>query len=194
MKKIISMLLFACITLGISAQDQGEHLKFKGIPIDGTLNSFVAKLRQKGCIPLKSGDGVALLKGDFAGYKDCTIGAVAIKNKDLVCKVAVVFPSHDTWGKLENNYMSLKSMLTSKYGEPSDCVEEFQSYSQPKDDNSKMYELQFDRCKYYTVFRTGNGAIQLEISHQSVTECYVMLSYYDALNQQVVVSDAMDDI
>lgn len=27
-------------------------------------------------------------------------------------------------------------------------VEKFDSYSQPKDDNARMYEVRFDRCKY----------------------------------------------
>lgn len=188
------MLIFACIAIGISAQETQEHLKFKGIPIDGTVSNFVAKLKQKGYTHLTTSDGVALLNGEFAAYKDCTIGVVSSKGRDSVCKVAVMFPAKDTWSALERNYLSLKEMLTTKYGEPSDCVETFQSYSQPTDDNSKMYELRFDRCKYYTVFSTEQGTIQLELGHESVTRCYVLLSYFDAINQQAVLSDAMDDL
>lgn len=194
MKKTILLLTFVCITITSFAQESNEHLMFKGIPIDGTLNSFVAKLKQKGFTHITTSDGVAMLSGDFAAYKDCTVGAVSLKNKDLVCKVAVIFPSCDTWSALENNYLSLKQMLTKKYGEPSDCVETFQSYSQPKDDGQKMYELKFDRCKYYTIFETEKGNIELQLAHQNVTECYVVLSYFDAINQQAVMSDAMDDL
>ncbi len=188
------MLIFACIAIGMSAQETQEHLKFKGIPIDGTVNSFVAKLKQKGYTHLTTSDGVALLSGEFAAYKDCTIGVVSSKGRDSVCKVAVIFPAQDTWSALERNYLSLKNMLTTKYGEPSDCVETFQSYSQPEDDNARMYELKFDRCKYYTIFKTEQGAIQLELGHESVTRCYVLLSYFDTINQQAIYSDAMDDL
>ena len=83
-------------------------------------------------------------------------------------------------------------MLTKKYGKPSDCVETFQSYSHPKDDSSKMHELRMDRCKYYTVFETEKGSIELQLAHQSVSTCYVVLSYFDAINQETVMSDAMD--
>lgn len=194
MKRIVFLFTFLYITLASFAQDGNEHLTFKGVPIDGTLNSFVAQLKQKGFTHIGTNDGVAMLSGDFAAYKNCTIGAVSLKERDLVCKVAVIFPSRDTWSSLETNYQSLKQMLTKKYGEPSDCVETFQSYSQPRDDNSKMHELKMDRCKFYTIFETEKGSIELQISHQSVSECYVVLSYYDAVNQQAIMSDAMDDL
>lgn len=194
MKKIFFILTFMCASLMVFAQENNEHLTFKGVPVDGTLNSFVTKLKQKGFTHIGTNDGVAMFNGDFAAYKNCTIGAVSLKDKDLVCKVAVIFPSHDTWSALENNYLSLKQMLTKKYGKPSDCVETFQSYSHPKDDSSKMHELRMDRCKYYTVFETEKGSIELQLAHQSVSTCYVVLSYFDAINLETVMSDAMDDL
>lgn len=195
MKKFFFMLYLAFIVFAtVSAQNVSEHMTFKGIPIDGTLNSFVTKLKQKGFTHIGTDDGVAMFRGDFAAYKNCTVGAVSSKEKDLVVKVAVIFPSHETWSALENNYLSLKQMLTTKYGEPSDCIETFQSYSQPEDDNSKMHELQMDRCKYQTLFETEKGNIELQLGHQSFSKCYVILSYYDAVNQKTVMSDAMDDL
>ena len=194
MKRIISILIFACIAIGMSAQETQEHLKFKGIPIDGTVSNFVAKLKQKGYTHLTTSDGVALLNGEFAAYKDCTIGVVSSKGRDSVCKVAVIFPATDTWSALERNYLSLKNMLTTKYGEPSDCVETFQSDYQPTDDNRKKHELGMDRCKYYTIFSTEQGNIQLELKHEGLIKYYVVLSYFDAINQQAVLSDAMDDL
>lgn len=195
MKKYLVMLYLAFTVFATaSAQETTEHMTFKGIPIDGTLNSFVTKLKQKGFTHWGTSDGVAMFGGDFAAYKNCTVGAVSSKDKDLVVKVAVIFPFQETWSALENNYISLKQMLTTKYGEPSDCVETFQSYSQPKDDNMKMHELRMDRCKYYTIFETEKGNIELQLGHSSVSECYVILSYYDAINQKTVMSDAMDDL
>lgn len=194
MKKIIFIFILICMSVMGFAQENKEHLTFKGVPIDGTLSSFVAQLKQKGFTHIGTNDGVAMLNGDFASYKNCTIGAVSLKDKDLVVKVAVIFPSRDTWSALESNYQSLKQMLTKKYGEPSDCVETFQSYLQPKDDNSKLHELGMDRCKFYTIFETKRGSIELQISHQSFSEYYVILSYFDAINQETLMSDAMDDL
>lgn len=194
MKKIILLLSFMWAAIALPAQETNEHLTFKGIPIDGTLKEFTTKLKQKGFTYIDSEEGAVMLSGDFAGYKNCMAVAVSPKEKDLVCKVAVVFPAWDKWSELESNYMSLKRMLTEKYGKPSKCVEEFQSFLPLEDDNEKMYELQMDRCKYYSVFETGKGDIELQLSHESVMKCFVVLSYYDGINQRAVLSDAMDDL
>lgn len=127
MKKIFFFFLFAVISYTVFAQSASEHLTFKGVPINGTLNEFVSKLKQKGLAHIGTEEGIAMLKGDFAAYKNCTIAAVSLKQKNLVAKVGVIFPSLETWSSLSNNYFSLKEMLTKKYGEPAVCVEEFQN-------------------------------------------------------------------
>ena len=41
MKRLIFSLLFVSTIFISSAQDKSEHLSFKGVPIDGTLNEYV---------------------------------------------------------------------------------------------------------------------------------------------------------
>ena len=48
MKRLIFLLLFASTILISSAQDKSEHLSFKGVPIDGTLNEYVLKMKAAG--------------------------------------------------------------------------------------------------------------------------------------------------
>ncbi len=84
-------------------------------------------MEENGFTHISTEDGIALLKGDFASYKNCTVGVARLKQKDLVSKITVMFPVSDTWSYLWSNYSSLKEMLTEKYGEPSKCVEKFQS-------------------------------------------------------------------
>lgn len=155
------------------------------------MQSFTNKLAAKGYTPIGTQDGVSILKGEFAGYKDCTIGAVSDKS-GMVCKVAVMFPAMEKWGDLEHCYKYYKSMLTEKYGDPKDCVEKFHS-RYTDDDNSKLHEVKMDRCKYYCTFDGDNGQIQLEITQQNMT-CYVMLSYYDNANQEQLRKQIMDDL
>lgn len=50
-----------------------------------------------------------------------------------------------------------------------------------------------DRCKYYSIFEGINGEIQLQITHKDFT-CYVMLSYYDNANQELLRKQIMDDL
>ena len=182
------------MSLTTFAQTESPHLSFKGVPIDGTLNEYVQKMKQKGFTYLGTEDGMAILKGDFASYTGCMVGVATLKQKDLVSKITVIFPQRETWGALSNNYFTLKDMLKEKYGKPADVIEEFQSYSEPRDDGSKMTHVQLGRCKYITIFETPKGEIALSIDHSNVTECFVRLSYFDKVNGDVVRSQAMDDL
>ena len=194
MKNYLLSLVFSFITLNSLAQTESPHLSFKGVPIDGTLNEYVQKMKQKGFMYLGTEEGVALLRGDFAAYKGCTIGVVTLKQQDLVSKITVIFPNCETWATLANNYFSLKEMLTEKYGEPADVVEKFEGYSEPKDDGQKMHELGMDRCKYITTFETPKGSIQLNIGHNSFTANFVILSYFDKINGDTIRAKAMEDL
>lgn len=171
---------------------QTEHMKFMGIPMEGTLQSFTNKLKTKGFTSNGIQDGVSSLSGEFAGYKGCTIGAVADKS-GMICKVSVIFPTMEKWGRLEECYIKYKTMLTEKYGEPKECIEEFQNRN-PRDDNSRIHELSMDRCKYQTIFECDNGGIEIVITHQGFSSYFVMLTYYDNANQERLRKQIMDDL
>lgn len=195
MKKIIIsaiVVLTAMISFAQAQEsvDSSTHLTFKGIPIDGKLNEFVLKMKKNGFTHIDTEDGIAMLKGDFALYKNCIIGIATLRQKDLVSKITVIFPKRDTWSSLSDDYFTLKELLTEKYGEPSDYIEKFQSDLQPRDDNDKMYEVIMNRCKYYTTYETEKGSIQLSIEHDGV----VMLAYYDKINRNIIRAKAIDDL
>lgn len=194
MKRNLFLLLFAIATLSTFAQTTSGHLAFKGVPIDGTLNEFISKLKQKGLTHIGTEDGTAILKGDFAAYKNCTVAAIALKQKNLVAKVGVMFPSLETWSSLSNNYFSLKEMLTKKYGEPTVCVEEFQNNFGKDDDNMKMHGVKMDKCKYVTGYTTEKGDIELQIKGSVMDGCYVTLIYFDKINGEVIEAEAMEDL
>jgi hypothetical protein len=171
-----------------------EHLTFKSVPIDGTLNEYVLKMKQNGFNHIQTEDGNAILNGDFAGYKDCVIGVSTLKQKDLVHKIAVIFSDKKTWSTLSSNYFDLKQMLTEKYGEPSQVIEKFDGSSEPRDDEDRMYNVKFDNCKYYSIWETDKGEIQLSIKHNNVTSCYVVLAYFDKINSAKIKAKAIDDL
>ena len=125
MKKII--LFFATLFMSVIsfAQSNSEHLTFKGVPIDGTLSEYVAKMKSAGFKYLGEQDGTAILQGDFAGFKSCTVGVSTLKAVNVVSTIGVIFPACEDWSSLERDYEHLKSMLTQKYGEPAEVVEKF---------------------------------------------------------------------
>ncbi len=177
-----------------SAQIDSEHLTFKNVPIDGTLNQFVAKMKTAGFTGGVDKDGTALLKGDFAGYKGCYIVVSTLQNKDLVSTIGVLFPECNNWSSLEGNYNKLKEMLTTKYGEPAEVIEEFQRPVLARDDNSKIHELIMDRCNYKTRFKTEKGDLVLTLITENYNNCHVLLGYYDRINGLEVEAAALDDL
>lgn len=197
MKTILTTLFFVIAVITSFAQgkaDTTEHMTFKGVPIDGTLNEFVLKMKKSGFSHINTEDGVAMLKGDFAAYKDCIVGVVTLNQKDLVSKITVIFSECNTWSSLSSNYYNLKELLSEKYGEPSEVVEEFDTNREPEDDNSKMHELGMNRCKYYSNYETKNGSIQLVIENDGFSASFVRLSYFDKINSKIIRAKAIDDL
>lgn len=192
--KIIILTLTLLLTAMLTFAQSTEHLSFKGVPIDGTLSEYVTKMKQNGFLLLSTENEIAILSGDFAGYKDCKVGVSTLKQKDLVYKIVVLFPNKETWSTLSGNYFDLKQMLTEKYGEPSEVFEKFDTYSQSMDDSYKMHQVGMDRCKYYSVFQTAKGAIELAIDHDSVISKYVTLVYSDKINSEIMKAKAKGDL
>ncbi|MCQ2200682.1 MAG: hypothetical protein MJZ27_01195 [Bacteroidales bacterium] len=192
MKRFVS-LLTAVLISAIAFAQGSEHLTFKGVPIDGTLASFTQKLSTKGFKKIGTEGRSSILKGTFAGSDNCTVLVQAVDNKDLVYLVGVMFPSMNDWRRLEDDYFTLKEMLTKKYGEPVGSIEEFQ-HNYVNDDNSKLHELQMNRCNYETVFETDKGRIKLSIAHNDYLECYVILGYVDGSNGALSADAAYDDL
>ncbi len=183
-----------CISFAQTNADHSNHLTFKGVPLDGTLEQYIVKMKQNGFKHLTTKDGTAILQGDFAGYKDCHVGVSTLNKSNLVHKIGVIFQDQDTWSTLSGNYFDLKQMLTEKYGKPSNVVEKFESKFKREDDASNMYEVKFDRCKYFSIWETDKGSIQLTIDHNGVTSCFVKLLYFDKINSATVKKQAIDDL
>ena len=197
MKKTVALaiLLFVFIST-TNAQvnnDKSDHLSFKGVPIDGTLNEYVLKMKKGGFIHTGTKDGLAILEGDFASYKNCTVGVSTLKAKDLVSKIIVLFPDLENWSSLSSNYFNLKEMLAEKYGQPTGTKEEFQSYT-PDNDGSKMTSVHLGHCKYYSIFETEKGTIELSIEQGDYSRAFVKLAYFDKINGETIKQDALKDL
>jgi hypothetical protein len=190
MKKI---LLVLALFVAMAANAQTEHLKFKGVPIDGTLSQYTQRMKEKGFTYLGTEDGMSLLEGDFAGFKNCIVFVTTLQSKDLVSLIGVKFKEYDSWSAIYNNYSTLKDMLTMKYGEPSEVIEEFQG-SYIDDDNDRMNAVRMDRCKYVTTFETELGTIELFITKYEYAKGCVMLKYTDKANGAAVLESALEDL
>lgn len=194
MRKHLILFVLILLVTGLSSQAQSSsHLMFKGVPIDGQLTDFVDKMKAAGFVLLRMENRTAMLKGDFAGYKDCVVEVWTLKDKDLVNNITVVFPEADSWSVLSSNYFGLKAMLIEKYGRPTGIVEKFEVTFEPKNDFEKYVAVRSDKIKYYTNFKTDKGIIELSITQRD-WKPHVSLGYSDKINSEIVRSKAMDDL
>lgn len=178
------------------AMEQSTHLKFKGVPIDGSLEQFVTRMGRRGfeAVSDRSAEEQHLV-GDFAGFKECDVYVSTLDNNDLVAQITVCFPSQDQWKYLYGDYKNLKDMLIEKYGRPTSCVERFKGYwGNTNEDSYRMTGVQHDECQYVTRFSTDEGDIILSIEHESVRMCFAQLVYRDKENGETVRDAAMEDL
>lgn len=196
MKKLLLIITFAIMALCSNAQSNSEHLKFKGVPIDGTVTEFAKKLEEKGFKTLINQGDSYIMTGDFAGYSDCLIVFMNTKNTKEVYGVGVIPSFCDTWSELILQYDTFKSNLTQKYGKPTGSIEKFNGGT-PSSDMSKFYAVQFGDCDYKTWFELENGSISVAITSKkkgSEKSCYVVLIYTDKVNEAKEKQNAIDDL
>lgn len=119
MKKIIMLWLFAFISVVSFAQNTTEHLNYMGIPINGTITQFQAKLQAKGCSLDKLtssslGVGCRAFNGKFVGNK-VVIYVYYDEHTKIVYRVKSVI-SGTSEDIAEQEYNKVKNMLLQKYG------------------------------------------------------------------------------
>ena len=190
MKKILFILLMAFSFMICQAQE--NHLKFKGIPITGTLDSFVNKLSDKGFSFIGTENGIALLKGEFAGHKNCTVGVSTFEGSVMVCMVSAFFPEQETWASLFNDYQTYKNLLTEKYGKPS-CVEKFNKDTHDSD-YLKFSAITHDEATFLSTFTSEHGHINLSMNKLTYNKACIVIKYYDNANSKQVRKKIMDDL
>ena len=115
MKKIISVLCVFCLCMAVSAQ---QHLKFMGIPLDGTVDNFALKLKAKGvtydAAESKLADaGTRIFYGKFMGEKARFIVFYNYKSK-IVFSAAVEL-NYPTVESAHTPFVNLNDQLQQKY-------------------------------------------------------------------------------
>ena len=197
--KTLIVFLFS-ILLSTSSYAQ-EHAKFKGIPLDGPLNSFVEALKQQGYKQVKSTvNGLAVLTGTFAGNPEADIFVVSLNN--MVWKIGVEFPEHDTWVSALQDYNTLKEFFCKKYGHNPKVSEQLPPNLKGEPDASYLNKtimhdaLENKTATWVSIFPIPNGVASLYIdsSLESSTRFVVSIEYLDTINTSLRDNSILNDI
>ena len=177
MKRFLLLMLCCIFSLSVSAQ---ERQTFMGIPIDGSLTSFIDKLQAKGFTVSFADDDIAGLEGPFSGSTR-TVWVYATPQTSKVYCVIVQLRTSKSWSSLKSTYSEFKQMLTNKYGEPYGS----ETFTRPyyEGDGYEMTALRNDKCSFVQLFETPTGTVMLYISDSS--DGSVMLSYRDKINSDI---------
>ena len=179
MKRIFSFFVMLVLTLGVMAQTQ--HMKFMGIPLDGTISAFHQKLVAKGCkhnveVSNVVGAGSRVFVGTFFGEEASIHVYYNAKTKVVYrAKACIERSSEDN---IIRKYNEVKSALEEKY---------------PDAYMVKSEDYGYDSLTFYT----GQGSIGLYVAkYDNVysTVYSLHIDYFDKVNFKKNENSKMNDL
>lgn len=189
MKKRISLIIAMLCAITCMAE---EHLKFKGIPIEGSMKSFCQKLANKGFTKIGSDSNLTLFTGDFTG-RDATIGVKSDDDGENVYSVIVLFESSKEWKVLVSTYNYYKDLYTRKYGEPK-ISKEINTASNTNN-ALLMIELEERNAIWGSIWEVPGGEIEISIEKtEDVLRGAVSIRYRDTQNEEAKIQKYLEDI
>ena len=179
MKRIFSFFVMLVLTLGVMAQTQ--HMKFMGIPLNGTISAFHQKLVAKGCkhdveVSNAVGAGGRAFDGTFFGEKANIYVYYNAKTKVVYRAKACIDRSSED--DIIRKYNEVKSALEEKY---------------PNAYMDKREDFGYESLSFYT----DQGAIGLYvIKYDDVypTEYTLHIDYTDDVNFKKNENSKMNDL
>lgn len=191
---IIQVYAIMILSTGSSQQEREEDkelsdlsVKFRGIPINGDLDSFCKELillgykRDYSFTPTNNVG--ASFTGLYAG-QDCTLYIYLTPSSKTVYKVRVIVSETRSWSILKNSYYKFKNLFNNKYGEPWKEEESFE-YPYKDGDGLELYSIRDGKGSYYSSFKNtdmiGIGFIDV-IINASYLQGWLTIDFTDGMN------------
>ena len=182
MKRFI---IFICLLFTISCAYSQEHLEFRDIPINGSIKTFVKKLKKQGYKEYENKGTYRSLTGRFA-VKDAFISVYGTEKTKTVWKVCVIFGLYETWQKLRTDYLELKELYISKYGNP---TKEY-DFIAPEYVGKEFEAIKNEKGAYGVFFEIPNGSIYMLIDAGGA----IVVTYEDNVNGDLFNKEKLDGI
>lgn len=172
--------------------DDGQHLIFLGMPIDGSLLEYVEYMRCKGYKEETISEGRACMVGKYEDYKGCTICMESCEANNLLAKITVELPAREQWRKVYADYCKMKELLTNRYGAPTLSIEKMHGMFTDRGTNDSVRLAKFGECYYKTIYCTDRGDVWLQIQCGSVISgINVQVVYQDRINSGISKEQAI---
>lgn len=159
-------------------QSTKSHMKFMGIPIDGTLNQFATKLQSKGFKIKDKEASCYSMSGKFSNEKVEILVSASPKSR-IVSSVMVFFPTESSWDTLSSKYFKYKDLLAEKYNL-------FKSIEEFYDDTYETLGYQIlafesDKARYVALYNCDEGGVSLSIGYPGT----IQILYMDGINSKI---------
>lgn len=183
MKKIFLSFVLCLISITAFCQTT-EHLKFMGIPINGTPYAFTQKMAAKGFkhYPSEDTDGYNLYKGKFAGYNDCIIEAMKFNNTVYAIAISIPINTNNTWNGIKSAYLKIRNNIYNKYNIINVDTNEYFDKPYYEGDGYELTAIFAEACHFTTIFTVDNNASQIITRIGDASSIY--LFYLDGINYQ----------
>lgn len=186
MKKTL-LLLMTCL-MALTMQAQKEHLKFMGIPLNGTITTFQTKLQSKGIkynakMSAEIKDPCRAFQGVFSGY-DATIFVYYNEKTKVVYRAKAVIKYNDKETG-ESKFSDFKYKLKTKYANA-------YSYDGEQNDHPSLNMSVPDSKEERYI-----GTIDLYFTNPQYSfmdEVYLHIDYTDTPNKRVNEKNNLDDL
>jgi hypothetical protein len=180
MKKFILSLI--CVAFAISAFAQEKHITVKGIELDGTLSTVLAKFKEAGLTKAGTDFALPTYKGSFAGFNECIFIFATPEDESYVYKVAILTPSRKSWSSVLSDFNTLKESYKAKY----ENIKVYEFFESPYEegDGFELQALKADKCTYAFLVKTDEGDILVQMKSVSTGTAYLSITYEDKINMQ----------
>lgn len=191
MKKLSLFILLFLLSTSSFAQ---KTMSIKGIPIDrtSTFERMKQQLQNKGFTFTGYNDSNEMcFQGSLAGFDDvCVVLTENEFHKDLVYFIEVYFPQATSWKQLATNYEELYSLLTQRYGRPTDKnTSLYNSYRYT--DEEKMQKILNDGCDDHISWETSSWYISLYLGDRFG---HTFMFYINTDNYKACQTGVVNDI
>ncbi len=190
MKKYCKLLFVGIASMVSIAMSAQSHLQFKGIEINGSIQSVMSQLEQQGFQSISAENLTGSMVGNFTG-RTVTLLLSATPVSKNVYTIIVVYDDPSDESLLFTVNDMLKTRLTKKYGEPLNAEEQFQSPYSRTESPRQAFMSQQAVCR--TVWKLDQGAIAVSIQNL-MGQVVTTLVYADQVNTALNESEMDNDL